>query len=347
MPNSAVLAVEWSDRMVAVMVCDPGVATLADSLTVTEQVPGEAPEAVVVQVVPAGKVRSVPVAENVTREPPTGFVPESSTVAVAVVDPPRTTVGAKVTVTEPGVNWVRTAAAPCVPEVAEMFCVPASEPATIVTEHVPSPAPLLAVVQLLLGEKVASPLAPKLTEAPPTRLPLESRAVAVACPWVAPSAGSAVGVRATDRVATGPGTRFREVGALVPDSTPLADAVMFTVPEVVPALTVTVHVPEADVLHGLPVKVTRPDGEAVSVTVSLGRGADVTLSITLIVAVDVEVPSAVMVPGFTPTFTVALPGPAAWAAGASAVAPTPTPKRAATEAATTRPPTRVAKPTRR
>lgn len=238
--------------------------------------------------------------------PPTGLcaVDPSFTVAVAVVveDPSALmTVGFRTRVTSAGeANSVKGADAEWPPELAEMLSVSAVVDALIWTEHVPSAAPELAVVHEFEDGKVASPLVPKVTVAPGTRFPVASLTVAVAVDVDAPSAGIEDGTRPRLTRATGPVS----VSMAVPWVPFLvAVAVMVSVSAVVEAWMVTEQVPLAAVVQ------VDPPGKLTSPPVAKETGVPATrlllASLTVAVAVEVDVPSAAIELGLSVTATVA------------------------------------------
>ena len=323
-PASVSVDVAEPAPSVAVMV-SPGSA-LVEAWMMTEQVPREDPEEPVMQVVPVGKV-AAPVVLNVTCVPATRLwlAEPSLTVAVAVlveVPSARTIEGFK---DRPswarGVNSVNVADPTWPLAVEVIVSLPGTEDALIATEQVPSPGPDVAVTQVAPSGNVAPPSVPKVTDIPPTGFALASFTVAVADDNDEPSAGTEDGTKPSVTAAAGPAVNVR---VELPDPASGAEpaAEIDTAAALVPAFTVTEHVPLAPVEQVDPFgKVTSPLGDAVNVTLSAGMGTDVTASITVTVACDVDVPLAVIDEGLSPTAKWALLAAEA-APGTAATVPT-------------------------
>ena len=228
-PVSVRVAAPERDPTLAVIV---SWSAVIEALTPTVHVP----DAVVVQVAPAGKVVS-PLVVKATRALATDAAAASFTLAVAVeVEAPSAgrEDGLRATVTVPGVNSVRVAVPERNPTVAVIVSWSAVIDALTVTEHVPD----AVVVQVAPEGKVTSPLVLKNTAAAPMGLALASFTLAVAVEVEAPSAGREDGLRATVTV---PGVNSVRVAA--PERDPTVAVIVSWSAVVVDALTVTEHVP--------------------------------------------------------------------------------------------------------
>ena len=189
--------------------------------------------------------------------------------------------------------------------VAVIFSVPAVDDALIATAHIPVAGPDEPVTQVVPLGNVAPPSVPKVTVTPPRRVPAPSVTVAVADEGDDPSAGTEDGTKPTAVRGVAPAVVVEVSVRGEPPWTAflVAVAVIVSVSGVSEAWMMTEQLPSAPVVQpDPPGKVTSPS--VLKATTVPGTTLWLT-SLTVAVAVEVEVPSAGRELGLSATATEA------------------------------------------